>query len=277
MALLNFIPPIIAHRGASSQAPENTLAAFIKAAQLGVRWIEFDVLLAACQTPIIFHDADLDRTTNGHGLVYEYPYTVLQTLDAGSWFHPHFTGERILTLQQALAFFQNSGLNANIELKALPGTEEQLVRQVAKVVTPYLLEARFTILFSSFSVVALEWMRRIVPDSLLALNVEDWHADRLAESKALHCVSLHLADELVTPAVVQTIKESGKMVLAYTVNEEAMAQQFFSWGVDAVFSDIPLNLDFTPPPFTGRRRPALVAGVPEGRERGVRWRRDFNR
>ena len=95
-AQLQFLPPVIAHRGASAYAPENTLAAFVKAAQLGIRWIECDVMQAACGEVIIFHDETLERTTNGKGDVDRYPYSYLQSLDAGSWFDPIFSGEKNL-------------------------------------------------------------------------------------------------------------------------------------------------------------------------------------
>ena len=120
MIKLSFNPPVIAHRGASVYAPENTLAAFTKAAQLNIKWVEFDVMQAACGEPIIFHDETLDRTTNAKGDVSQQPYAYLQTLDAGTWFHPRFAGERIPTLKQVLQFLRDTKIAANIEIKALP-------------------------------------------------------------------------------------------------------------------------------------------------------------
>jgi len=110
-------PPVIAHRGGSAYAPENTLSAFTKAAQLGMQWVEFDVMLAACGTPIVFHDDLLDRTTNATGEVGVHAYTYLQTLDAGAWFNSKFSGERIPTLAQVLQFLKDVKLCANVEIK----------------------------------------------------------------------------------------------------------------------------------------------------------------
>lgn len=67
MTNLIFTPPVIAHRGASGYAPENTLSAFVKAKQLGLNWVEFDVMQDCDGIPVIFHDEVLDRITNGHG------------------------------------------------------------------------------------------------------------------------------------------------------------------------------------------------------------------
>src|SRR5262245_46332535 len=86
---------VIAHRGASSYAPENTLAAFDLALQMGVRHIELDVHLSRDGHLVVIHDDTVDRTTNGSGPVVHYTLAELQALDAGSWFGAAFAGERI--------------------------------------------------------------------------------------------------------------------------------------------------------------------------------------
>lgn len=96
------LPAIIAHRGASSAAPENTLAAFRRAADEGAAWIECDVKLTADGRPIIFHDDTLDRTTDGGGVVDDYTLDVIGALDAGGWFSPEFRGEPVPTLEEML-------------------------------------------------------------------------------------------------------------------------------------------------------------------------------
>lgn len=94
---------IIAHRGYSAIAPENTLAAFSTAIQHGANSIEFDVQLSSDGIPIIIHDSTLDRTTNGKGNVIDKTLEQLKTLDAGSWFNPQFSTSRIPTLSEALS------------------------------------------------------------------------------------------------------------------------------------------------------------------------------
>jgi len=93
---------MIAHRGFSAIAPENTLAAFSAAIQHQADSIEFDVQLSADRVPIIIHDSTVDRTTNGTGKVQEKTLEQLKALDAGSWFHPQFSAEKIPTLAEAL-------------------------------------------------------------------------------------------------------------------------------------------------------------------------------
>lgn len=94
---------IIAHRGYSAVAPENTAVALERALEAGADAVEFDLHVASCGTPVLIHDASLGRTTNGFGPVRRRTLAQLQALDAGAWFAPEFTGERIPTFAEALA------------------------------------------------------------------------------------------------------------------------------------------------------------------------------
>ncbi len=230
-------PPIIAHRGASAYAPENTMAAFIAAMQLGAKWIEFDVRQAACGELIIFHDETLNRTTNGGGLVSQYPYAYLRTLDAGSWFSPYFTGERIPILRQVADFLAATHINANVELKAMPGKEEELVLNTLHALAPYLHQPHFSLLFSSFSLETLYFLRQHAPDCLLGLLINDMTFDWKKQCAALACASVHVNQALMTKAFANEIKADNKALFCYTVNDLVRAQSLFGFGVDAVFTD----------------------------------------
>ena len=98
---------IIAHRGFSSIAPENTLAAFELAIARGASSIEFDIQLSADSVPVIFHDATLERITGVSGKVRDKNLSQLQTLDAGKWFGAEFLGQKIPTLKEALSILKN--------------------------------------------------------------------------------------------------------------------------------------------------------------------------
>ena len=95
---------VIAHRGASGHAPENTLAAFKKAVAMGAAFIETDLHLSRDARFVAIHDSTLNRTTNGHGPVHIMTLSDLRRLDAGSWFGSVFAGERIPTLEELLEF-----------------------------------------------------------------------------------------------------------------------------------------------------------------------------
>ncbi len=264
MVLLDFTPPIIAHRGASAYAPENTMAAFVKAAQLGIKWVEFDVVLAKCGMPIIFHDETLDRTSNAIGAIDAYPYEYLQTLDAGKWFHPSFSGERIPTLAQVLIFLREAGMSANVEIKPMPGREEETVIKTLEVMQALSLQKtchpreggdpcngsllemgpRFRgddghILFSSFSVPSLRYLRKYAPNCDMGLLLENWELDWQAVCNELQCVSIHTDEVIINAETALKVKNMNKYLLCYTVNSPARAKELFALGVDAVFSDCP--------------------------------------
>lgn len=236
---IQFEPPVIAHRGGSAYAPENTMSAFVKAVQLDIGWVEFDVMLAKCGTPIIFHDETLDRTTNGSGFVGDYPYSYLQTLDAGAWFAPVFAGERIPTLEQVAQFLVSTGMHANVEIKPLPGQEKQTVDAALKVMSAYFPEDSDKILYSSFSLSALQYLRQRAPRCHIGFLMHEWRADWRQAAESVQSVSVNVNQAELTPERVSEIKKYAKFLLSYTVNQPERAKELLSEGVDAVFSDCP--------------------------------------
>lgn len=234
---LQFHPPVIAHRGANRLAPENTLSAFRLAKTLGVQWVEFDVMLAACGETVIIHDETVDRTTNGKGRVIDFPYNELKKLDAGSWFNPAYAHEKIPTLRETLVLLQELKLAANIEIKALVGHEVETVNQVFRVL--YEMEPTIPILVTSFSVNALRHARKIAPKIYLGHLMDSLDEGWEIICDELNCAIVDLNQEILTKEIVLEVKKSHRLLLSFTVNEKARAEQLFSWGVDAVFSDCP--------------------------------------
>ena len=232
-----FDPPVLAHRGASADVPENTMSAFVRAIQLGIQWVEFDVMLAACGTPIIFHDETLDRTTNASGNVGDYTYAYLQTLDAGAWFKSTYAGERIPTLDQVAEFLVATGLHANVEIKPLPGQEEATVDATLKVMSAFFVEDSPQILYSSFSIPTLQYLRVRAPHCLMGLLMHEWLPDWQQTAESLQCVAINVNEGILTAERVRQIKDTGRLLLSYTVNDVDRADQLYGWGVDAVFSD----------------------------------------
>src|SRR3984885_3778804 len=108
---------LIAHRGASGHAPENTLAAFKKAVTLGATFIETDLQLTKDARLVAIHDETVNRTTNGHGAVHDLSLYDLRKLDAGSWFGSEYAGERIPTLEEILEFSKKNDVVFYLELK----------------------------------------------------------------------------------------------------------------------------------------------------------------
>lgn len=158
-------PYIIAHRGISAKAPENTLAAFERAAQVpGIDMIELDVRLSKDNEVIVLHDRTLQRTTTGNGPARSYTLDELKSFDAGSWFHPSYASERIPTLREVLEAV-GTKLWVNIEVKSdLFHREdpEYLAQRVLAVVRDCEMSAR--VLVSSFDHAIVAAVKRLEPN-----------------------------------------------------------------------------------------------------------------
>jgi glycerophosphoryl diester phosphodiesterase len=230
---------IIAHRGASGYAPENTMAAFDKAFALGCRVIEFDVMCSSEGEPFVIHDDSLKRTTNGRGQVGQMNATYLEGLDAGSWFSKEFKEERIPHLQEVLKWLVFTSVQANIEIKPFPGRSEQTTTAVLSSLHRHWPANKPLPLISSFDWEALSLCRSIAPELPLGLLLSHWDEQKLTDAKQLDCYSIHFNQRVLTEKRVQEVKNQGYVVCAYTVNRKRLAQKLFQWGVDAIFSDYP--------------------------------------
>ncbi len=237
MSFMLFDPPFIAHRGASNIAPENTLSAFMRAKELGAKWVEFDVMLAACGEVVVIHDDTLERTTNGTGNVADHPYSYLKTLDAGSWFSLEYANERIPTFKEVIAFLRQHELCANVEIKDVPGQHEALVAKVLSDIRENWKADMTPPLISSFSLPVLRLVRKAAPEANLGVLVHEWFDGWEKACQELGSVSVHVFEDILTPPAVNIIKYMDKMVLSYTVNSPHRAEDLFAMGVDAVYTD----------------------------------------
>jgi glycerophosphoryl diester phosphodiesterase len=211
------MPLIVAHRGASASAPENTLAAFREARRQGATWIEFDVRLAGCGTPVVLHDATLTRTTSGHGAVRELDVASLDGIDAGSWFAAAFAAERVPTLADVLVLAAELGLGCNVEIKA---ESDAAAAATAAAVAPLLARAAVPVVVSSFDETALFTLRRISDEVALGLLVgEHIEAGHLELAAELGAVSLHADRRAFRPGTAADLVGRGLHPVAYTVND----------------------------------------------------------
>ena len=227
---------LLAHRGASHAAPENTLGAFRTAKQQGVDWIEFDVSLLGDGTPVIHHDPTLDRCTNRSGPLSGIGADSLAALEAGP-------GEPLPTLDQTLDLLEETRMYANLEMKIHDrptGQHATIVAEALKVRT----WARDRVIISSFSVVELSVLRELMPTVPLAVvhrkPPPDWpeHVDRV-RAAALHVHFSHLDHE-----ILDTARDRGIDVRAFTVNEPALISPFRDHGLTGIITDHPpLYLD----------------------------------
>ena len=233
----NRVPRIICHRGACGYAPENTLVAMRRAAEMGGRWVEFDAKLTRDNHLILCHDDNLERTTNGHGKVAEADWEAIRRLDAGSWFGEAFRGEPVPTLSETVVELARLGLGANIEIKPCPGRDEETGHMVAALLLEEWPDSLPTPLLSSFSAASLAAALRVAPSLPRAFLVSRIPADWRERAQELRCAAIHTSHRHLTKDQVAAIKAAGLAVRVYTVNDRALGESLFAWGVDGVFTD----------------------------------------
>lgn len=238
-------PPIAAHRGGGSLAPENTLAAIDVGARYGHTMIEFDAKLALDGEIFLLHDDTLDRTSNGWGVAGELPWEKLVQLDAGNWYSSAFKGERLPLLAQVAARCKQHGMMVNIEIKPTTGCDEETGRVVA-LAASQLWQGQTAPLLSSFSVAALAAAQRSVPELPRGLLLDQWDDNWLELTQRLGCVSLHINHNALTAERVSALKAAGLRILVYTVNSPERARLLLSWGVDCICTD---RIDLIGPNF----------------------------
>ncbi|MGE5546703.1 MAG: glycerophosphodiester phosphodiesterase family protein [Solirubrobacterales bacterium] len=220
------LPRIIGHRGAAGLAPENTLASFALAAELGCRMVEFDVRLSADGVPVVFHDDTLDRCTAGHGPV--------RARTAGE-----LAGLGVATLAEVLQLCRSRGLEVNIEIKPDRGDEARTAKAAMAAATASWPHALPAPLVSSFSPLALAAAAEAVPGWPRALLVERVPADWRRRVEALGCVGINAAHRWLSAGRVAEVKAAGYLLGAYTVNRRMRAEALWTRGVDAIFTDRP--------------------------------------
>lgn len=234
-------PAVVAHRGASAAAPENTLAALRRAAAMGARWAECDVRTSADGVPVVIHDATLDRTTDGRGPVADRTAAELEKLDAGGRFDPATAGEPLPTLAAMLADAARLGLGLNVEIKA---ERDTAARTVAAAAAPLLAAWGGPVIVSSFSDAALAELRVREPTLAVGLLVRRRVGSaEIARARDLGATSLHADHRAFTaPAVVVRLEAAGLWPVAYTVNDAGDARRLWALGVRTLITDAPDRL-----------------------------------
>ncbi|HOC70852.1 MAG TPA: glycerophosphodiester phosphodiesterase family protein [Candidatus Hydrogenedentes bacterium] len=276
-----FVPPagvaVIAHRGASHDAPENTLAAFRLARDMGADWFELDCHLSRDGLVVVSHDNELERTTGAQGTITESDYAYLQSLDAGAWKGVQFAGERLPLFSECLDFAKNS-IGVYVEIKN-EADDTALMGQILKEAEPYpvmtpefatwmirAIEANGTrnleltrktialirergmaqqVVIQSFSPIICAIAKIEAPE----MRVEALSGVKLDEHDIWELVTrwlflldldgLNLSHESVTPGRMATVKQSGKTVAVWTVDEKPIMDRVVGLGADAIITNRP--------------------------------------
>ena len=229
---------VIAHRGASGHAPENTLAAFKKAVALGAAFIETDLQLSRDARFVAIHDSTLNRTTNGQGAVHEMTLSNLRRLDAGSWFGSEFAGERIPTLEEILEFSKKNDVVFYLELKPAGswGGEHALVgalRQSGEIPRAVVI---------SFDPAVLLNLRKIEATLMTGLLYDGQLEKPVKKAVEVGARQLVARGDLVTPALLKEARKNDLQVICWTVNHPAHMRMLIAAGVNGIMSDYPDRL-----------------------------------
>jgi len=234
-------PLIIAHRGSSSTAPENTIAAFRQAIIDRTDAIELDVHLTKDSEVVVIHDERLTRTTNGSGFVRKHTLTDIKKLDAGSWFQNKFAGETILTLEDVFVEYRNKiGINVEIKTESMRRQNMLIVDKCVALIESYNLTK--SILVSSFHHPFIKRVKELnpnIPTGLLCSRIHPGFKSNVSLALSVGAEYLILAGSMVSKRIVDTAHENKLFVGEYTINTGRRAERAHRLGIDAVITNTP--------------------------------------
>lgn len=224
---------ITAHRGGSSAAPENTMAALEAAVEQMADRAEIDVQETADGIVVVFHDGTLKRQTGLNKKVSDLTLEEIKELDVGSWFSPDFAREGIPTLEQVMGYAKGK-IDLNIEIKNL-GNDSYLPDKVLELVVEYEMEDQCIITSTNRNY--LKKIKTMNPDiktgHIIAAAYGDYYSDEFVDV-------ISIRSSFVTGRMVEAAHEAGKAVHAWTVNERAELERLNALGVDDVITDQPV-------------------------------------
>ncbi|MEL7609426.1 MAG: glycerophosphodiester phosphodiesterase [Bacillota bacterium] len=228
---------VYAHRGASGYAPENTIAAFRRAIDMGADGIELDVHLSRDGRLVVIHDETVDRTSNGRGYVRDKTLKELRELDF-SFGVDGFAGEKIPTLEEVYALLTPTGLKINVEIKSdivlYPGIESALVELQKQA------GMAGRILYSSFNHYSLRTLRSFDPGCKIGLLYSGILADPWVYAKYMDANALHPQFRaLLMPGLFENCLKEGLELNVWTVNTPEYLEKCIGAGCTAVITNYP--------------------------------------
>ena len=226
-----------AHRGASAYAPENTLEAFLLAAEQGADGVELDVQLTKDGEMVVVHDEEIDRVSDGSGFVKDYTLAELKTLNFNKT-HPEYQDVKIPTLREVYEALKPTGMTINVELKTGIFWYKDLEKKVLELTKEMEMEDR--VIYSSFNHYSIQQMKKIVPEAETAYLYSDVILNVAEYAKNTKVDGLHPAVYHVKMA--DFLKEylgSNLNVRVWTVNEKADMKWLIDAGVTAIITNYP--------------------------------------
>lgn len=228
---------VVGHRGAMGHMPENTVASFERAAALGAHAFECDLRLTADGEVVVMHDAKVDRTTNGHGLVAQYTLAEVRRLDAGSWFGEQYAGLQIPTLAEVLDASRATDLDVVLEIKGEPEPPRELVERTVQMVLDQGWVNRTAII--SFHHPCLAWVRELSDEIATGILFGHGTPDPVAAARRFGANSVRPHHARVTPELAEQVHQAGLCLHTWVVNDGEQAVRLTQLGVDSFGTDYP--------------------------------------
>ncbi len=230
-------PVIYAHRGASAYAPENTWAAFQKALEMEAGGIELDLHLSKDGHVVICHDEQVDRVSNGSGLIRDKTLDELKNLDFGSWFGKAFEGEKILTFDEFLKLIDGWDGILNVELKSGIILYEGLEEKVVDILRAY---SRIdNTIISSFNHYSLLTVKKLEPRLKTGVLYTAGLVDPWDYAKRIGADAVHPLFYSLIPPIIEGCKKNGIMMNAWTVDQPEYIRALAENGVDGIITNVP--------------------------------------
>jgi len=232
-------PLNLGHRGAPKAAPENTLASFQKAREMGADGIELDAMLCADGEVVVMHDSNVERTTDGQGRIPELTLAQIKVLDAGVKFGPSFAGERVPTFREVAQWAADDML-LNVELKDFNVRGDGLEEKVVAIIREYGLEGR--VILSSFNPLSLIRAKRIAPDlptGLLYASDLPIFLRRAWLRPLARPDALHPRYQMVSDAYLRWARRKGYRINVWTVDETLELRRLIDQKVDVIITNQP--------------------------------------
>lgn len=229
-------PTVVAHRGDSINAPENTLPAFELALQEQPDWVELDVHQTKDGVIIVSHDDDLTRVAQKKVFVHELTYRETQKLEVGSWFSELYKGTKLSTLDEILKLYKDSGIKIQVEIKP-SGYDKDLEKNVLEVIHNNDMQDQCVI--TCLNKEPLEKVKKLDPDMITVYSM----FVAMEDIEDIDYVDWFTIEERnITAKLVHNAHKKDKKVFAWTVNSEERIQYLVSCGVDGILTDNPMMM-----------------------------------
>ena len=228
---------VIAHRGASGYAPENTIAAINKALDMKADGIEIDVHLSKDGHLVVCHDEKLGRTSNGSGYVKDYTLEELKKLDFGSWYSSDYANERIPTLEEVLCLLRDKNVLLHIEVKNNVIIYEEIEKALVNLVRKYEMVEK--VIISSFNHYCVKEIKSLAPELKIGLL----YSERLYKpgdyAKIVGAEAIHPYYITINSDSINNCKKNSILINAWTINNPEHIKEAVALGIDGVITNYP--------------------------------------